>query len=120
MRWTRRLPEPILPCQADIDEHELTHLPFRNWCVHCVSGRGQELPHVRRTGDHQLPEISMDYCFPGDRGDAQTLTVLVARERSSRMTFATLVPRKWAGDFIVTRFLAILREIGCAQQGILS
>ena len=25
--------------------HNLTHLPYRNWCEHCVKGRGREADH---------------------------------------------------------------------------
>ena len=35
-----------LPSRAEIEEHELTHLPFRNWCRHCVKGRARK-PHTR-------------------------------------------------------------------------
>ena len=27
-----------LPSQLEIDEHNLTHLPFRDWCPYCVQG----------------------------------------------------------------------------------
>ena len=36
---------PKKPTQAQIDEHELTHWPFRDWCVHCVKGKTQNNPH---------------------------------------------------------------------------
>ena len=31
---------PMLPSQSEIDEHNLTHLPFRDWCPFCIRGRG--------------------------------------------------------------------------------
>ena len=40
-RKMRKMLNPCLPTRAEIDEHELTHLPFRNWCEHCVKGRGR-------------------------------------------------------------------------------
>lgn len=27
-----------LPLQLDMEKHEVTHIPFRNWCPHCVKG----------------------------------------------------------------------------------
>ena len=27
---------PVLPSEAVVEQHELTHSPFRNWCRHCV------------------------------------------------------------------------------------
>ena len=38
-------PIPIKPSQREIDEHELTHLPFRSWCAHCVRARTMEDKH---------------------------------------------------------------------------
>ena len=35
-RVPMKLQNPRLPTQAEIDEHTLTHLPFRSWCRHCV------------------------------------------------------------------------------------
>ena len=59
-----------------------THLPFRNWCRHCVRGRGTEMPHQRVTGERELPEIHFDFAFLGDEGHpGETLPVLVVRER---------------------------------------
>ena len=28
---------PVLPSEAEVEQHELTHLPFRNWCRQCVT-----------------------------------------------------------------------------------
>ena len=59
---------PMLPSQAEIDEHNITHLPFRNWCPFCIRGRGLSSGHFARktTEEQQVPTISVDYCFMGD------------------------------------------------------
>ena len=31
---------PYTPTKAEVYEHEVTHLPYRTWCKHCVRGRG--------------------------------------------------------------------------------
>ena len=33
-------PAPIKPCAADVEEHNITHMPYRSWCDSCVGGRG--------------------------------------------------------------------------------
>ena len=38
---------PYTPTRAEIYEHEVTHLPYRSWCRHCVHGRGVSSPHVK-------------------------------------------------------------------------
>ena len=34
--------DPRQPSQQEKEEHEMTHLPFRSWCRHCIMGRGRE------------------------------------------------------------------------------
>ena len=46
-RKPEKMADPKLPNKAEIEEHQKTHLPFRNWCKHCVKGRGVEEPHRR-------------------------------------------------------------------------
>ena len=36
---------PVFPSEAEVEQHELTHLPFRGWCRHCVRAKGKESPH---------------------------------------------------------------------------
>jgi hypothetical protein len=31
----RKVISPMEPSPQDKEEHDLTHLPFRNWCRHC-------------------------------------------------------------------------------------
>ena len=35
---------PVRPGESEVEQHELTHLPFRNWCRHCVRAKGNEIP----------------------------------------------------------------------------
>ena len=53
---------PTMPPVAERLTHRLTHMPYRNWCVDCVAGRGREAPHPRRTvREALLPRVWMDY-----------------------------------------------------------
>ncbi len=38
---------PIQPTQQEIDQHEVSHLPYRSWCVSCVRGKGRNLAHKK-------------------------------------------------------------------------
>ena len=42
----RRAPKG--PTQLDREQQEATHLPFRDWCAHCVRGAGNKTPHRRK------------------------------------------------------------------------
>ena len=33
---------PVLPSEAEVEQHELAPLPFRCWCPHCVRAKGKE------------------------------------------------------------------------------
>lgn len=104
-----------MPTEAEVIEHAKHHLSYRSWCRHCIRGRGREAPHVRGGEDPNIPEIHLDYMFMGEEGVSDKLTVLVVRERLSKMTLATVVASKTTGEFAATRVVAFMREIGCDQ-----
>ena len=39
--------DPGMPTPAQVAEHNLTHIPTRPWCTHCVRGKGKD-KHSRR------------------------------------------------------------------------
>ena len=72
--------DPRSPSRKEVEEHYLTHVPYRNWCPHCVRGRGKDLDHRKAVEeDRRIREVSFDHCFPGDENGAR-ITVLVGRE----------------------------------------
>ena len=38
---------PRQPSQREREEHERTHLPFRDWCAHCIKAKSRNDPHKR-------------------------------------------------------------------------
>ena len=32
----KQLSQPQAPSRRLVEQHELTHLPYRSWCVHCI------------------------------------------------------------------------------------
>ena len=65
----RAVRDPGQPTREEREHHELTHLPFRPWCEHCVAGRAPNDPHPRRAPqEHEgPPRVSVDYGFVGER-----------------------------------------------------
>ena len=112
-RQPQRVQNPLLPSQAERDQHDLTHLPFRSWCAHCVRGCGQTHPHHRVVRDvDAVPEIHVDYCFMGKKQE-KAQPILVVRDRDTKMTLSFLVREKGAVDMhVVKRILAFLKELG--------
>ena len=40
------LPDPGAPSRQEVLEHEMTHIPFRVWCPHCVAARAKSMKHL--------------------------------------------------------------------------
>jgi hypothetical protein len=72
---TRRRPED--PTDKEVAEHIPTHLPFRDWCKHCIFGKAPDWPHrLKRRDADEVPMVQVDYCFMNRRGDTDILTIL--------------------------------------------
>ena len=50
-RKGQAMPTPMTVSRKEREEHELTHLPYRSWCAHCVRGRGRNMPHKHLSGN---------------------------------------------------------------------
>ena len=58
--------KPVTPSKKEIEEHELTHCPFRSWCEHCVRGQAKDSPHrtvAGELGQSDVTRVVLDYCF---------------------------------------------------------
>ena len=113
-REVKKLVDPLKPTQKEVDEHNLFHTPYRNWCPICVKAKGKSLDHQRKveTNPSGYSEYSFDYGFPGDEFGFK-LTVLGRKERRTGMRFATAVPTKGAsGKFSSDKVLQFMEELG--------
>ena len=96
-----------------IEEHEVTHLPFRNWCSGCVRGRVKSIGHYAvDKDDEQIPTISIDYGFFGRDGEqpeelvtGQKAPVLIVKDRQSKAVFSHPVPSKGTEHPYATKVL---------------
>ena len=103
-----------------IPNHELTNLPYRNWCPACVKAKGKDLDHRGAVDkERKLSEYCFDYCFPGDEFWYK-LTALVGTERLTNMKFGTAVPTNGSsGKFAVDRALDFIAEVGDVEGQIM-
>ena len=44
------LPSPSLPSKAEVEQHNLTHSPYRSWCPFCVAARRKNNAHFCQPG----------------------------------------------------------------------
>ena len=125
------LRSPIRPSAEDVDRHDATHVPYRNWCPMCVAARGKEAPHKRQVGAGRdrrkatLPKVSLDYqelkSKPKIRAESQAavedansmLRIVVGKDEATGMMMAHRVITKGPTDEWVTRRLVKdIEELG--------
>ena len=55
---------PVLPPAAEVQQHRLTHWPYRSWCKFCNLGRGTGEQHRRDPSRvHHVPIVGLDYWY---------------------------------------------------------
>ena len=63
----KHVPAPVLPSKAEVEAHNVSHLPFRSWCSACVRGRGLSLGHrkvdTKTKEAEQIATVCVDYGF---------------------------------------------------------
>ena len=106
--------DPGAPTAAMRAAHEATHLPFRSWCPECVAGRKDNPAHLLKPlSESALPEVSLDYCFVRREGEEQVLTILLLKDRRSRVVRAWVVQSKGtAVSSCVERALQGIKDFG--------
>ena len=61
-------PSPTMPSPADVEEHKVTHTPYRSWCEDCVRGRALGEQRGRHAGrSHDIAIVGLDYFFTSRR-----------------------------------------------------
>lgn len=83
-RRVKVLTSPAGPTRKEREEHEVTHLPFRDWCIHCIRGGGIAAPHCAPCGDeHVIPTVSIDFYHMGSE-DQSVAPMLAVKERKTK------------------------------------
>ena len=112
-----KVADPKLPSAEEVETHNLTHLPYRSWCPHCVRGKGKTMDHRRAGRGKTIPELHVDYCFMGSTGDATTRCIVVAKDYEHKCVMASVVPVKGSShEFPAKRIVAFIRELGVEGQ----
>ena len=79
---------PVLPSEAEVEQHELTHLPFRHWCRHCVRAKGKESPH-HESSLGGVSKFATDFLFLGE--DGMPITIRAGYDGLTKAFFANVV-----------------------------
>ena len=100
----RRAPKG--PTKKEREEHEATHIPYRDWCSHCVRGRAPNRPHRRADAaqakdeeSRRVPRISMDYFFMAQEGErASEYPMIVMVDEGTGNKYMRAVAKKGLGE----------------------
>ena len=82
------------PRNSSGERHVVSQMPFRDYCSHCVAGRGLERRHQHPGHDDQYPLVWIDYWHLS----GNVTPMLVVKDRHTEMVFALPVERKGAAD----------------------
>ena len=121
----KSLPAPYTPSRQERMEHDLTHVPYRSWCPHCVRGKALALGHYARKPmdeeEMRVPLVALDYAFLKKTGVDESgtpeigeVTTMVVKDRRSKCTFPIPVPQKGIDpeEYSVRQLLRVLEYLG--------
>ena len=113
-RRPKMLGSPVSMSRQMREEHEVTHLPYRSWCAHCVSGRGISTGH-RRKKEHdrevETPRIAMDYFYlTGDQEEEKMPCIIMVNEETGER-YSRMVEKKGVGPEIEWTLKDMIEEL---------
>ena len=112
----KALPSPKLPSRAEVEHHNLTHIPYRSWCPICVAARRKNNAH--RSGQEKertVPLLCADYCFVRESSDDDLLSVLVGRIYPSTSLVAVPCERKGHDPYTIHRMTTFMKSNGISN-----
>eukprot|EP00435_Cladocopium_sp_Y103_P056888 s567_g19.t1 len=118
---TERIPvgqsRPEEPTMQEVENHSLTHEPYKSWCPLCVQYRAKQDPHPARTHEgsgHSVLSMDFGFCNRSDEED-EKLTCLFLHDRSTKMVAAIPTPQK-AGKYLQYLTTEVVRFIMQTQH----
>lgn len=108
------LPEPRMPSPAEIARHNVTHLPYRCWCKHCVRARRQNAQHRSQSPSSQrtVPLLAADYAQARDCEDEALATLLIGRLYPAKQILAVPCAQKGIDDYVITQVAQFIKRSG--------
>ena len=104
----RQIKRPTQPTRQEYEEHMITHIPFRDWCPHCVRGKalGHGHENVRKRRERGMPVVAIDYMWMKSGMDERSddmrgMPILVIKDGDTGNISAYVVPEKGAHWFAI-------------------
>ena len=104
-------PQPTQPTRQEMEEHALTHMPYRSWCPICVKAKGKQDAYKQQ--QTKQPVIQIDFAYLKTTTDEQSLAVLTAVDVQSQLCMALAVPDKAIQhDYMIKSLSSFTLECG--------
>ena len=115
---------PRQPSQEERELHELTHLPYRDWCDFCIATKArddnQKVLNHSVEGRRNISSVQLDYAYgrSGGNGKADLTTILVGIDSETRIVMVLAVPVDGKGADLrgpaehVVKFTLMLNQYG--------
>jgi hypothetical protein len=126
---------PNKPTAKEVEDHELTHCPYRAWCDHCVKGQAKDDGHSTVKGDladSSVVRVALDYCFFQEGITAKdteheestraktSMTVLVMLETLCHSVWGYVVESKGASEeWVIEQIVEDLETVGISGERII-
>ena len=88
---------PGAPSKREIQEHRVTHSPYRSWCPECVRARGKATSHFKLgqgSDEKEIPGLHIDYWFMRDKRAEESVTIALLKDDMTKAVAAHAVPHK--------------------------
>ncbi len=126
---------PRKPTPKEVEDHELTHCPYRQWCEHCVRGQAKDDPHRSMTAEESqtsVTRITMDYCYLTEKAEVTSteheesskaktsMTVLVMKEDLCGSVWAYAAEAKGSGEqWMIDQIVEDIETVGLTEERII-
>jgi len=109
---------PHQPTNEEIREHNVSHVPYRNWCPVCVQGRGKEDHHKKAKEEEErgVPTAHVDYWFMRDHKGAELIPVATLKLDVKKVHKAHVVPFKGNVEGVAREIVRDLDEMGISGE----
>jgi len=108
---------PTQPTPQEIQEHNITRMPYRIWCPIHVQAKGRQANHPNQTS--RQPILQVDFTYITSFGDKFPTPILTAIDIQTGMAMAAMITDKHnQSSYAKTCLQAFLLECG-RTEGIL-
>ena len=110
------VPAPRQPTKEEIARHNLTHLPYKARCPHCLAATRPNSRHhsSKSQSGRTVPVFVAHYCFTR-KPEETLLTGLVGKLYPSHAFFASICDVKGSDDSVVHRLAEFFKNTGITK-----